>query len=174
VKITGWSYAMVGMIPWAKDELLLFSGAVGSLILICLGLAYRHWKPLLVHVLSLAFALGACVSLLKLTGTKINMLNALAFPLVLGVGVDYGMHLLLALKEGHTAAQSLSTVVKPLVISGLTTIAGFGALIFAQNPALNGLGTVCAIGVASCLVASVFFAVPVMVLLGNPGHNPEA
>src|SRR5690606_370312 len=31
-QITGWSYAMVGMIPWAKGELVLFSGAVGALL----------------------------------------------------------------------------------------------------------------------------------------------
>ncbi len=156
---------MVGMIPWAKGELVLFSAAVGALLLISLGAAYRHWKPLLVHTLSLAFALGACLCLLKLTGTKINMLNALAFPLILGVGVDYGMHLLLALGEGENPFESLSTVLKPLVISGLTTIAGFGSLMFAQNPALKGLGTVCAIGVSSCLVSSILFAVPVMALI---------
>lgn len=182
VTITGWSYAMVGMIPWAKGELVLFSSAVSILLLISLGAAYRHWKPLLVHTLSLAFALGACLCLLKLTGTRINMLNALAFPLILGVGVDYGMHLLLALGEGDNPFESLSTVLKPLVISGLTTIAGFGSLMFAQNPALKGLGTVCAIGVSSCLVSSILFAVPVMALihrrdLGNRGDKtpkPEA
>ncbi|MHA3770814.1 MMPL family transporter [Verrucomicrobiota bacterium sgz303538] len=165
VKITGWSYAMVGMVPWAKRELVLFSGAVGLLILISLAVAYRHWKPLLVHTLSLAFALGGCLCLLKLTDTRINMLNALAFPLVLGVGVDYGMHLILALGEGENPFESLSTVLKPLIISGLTTIAGFGSLMFAQNPALKGLGTVCALGVTSCLATSVFFAVPVMALI---------
>lgn len=181
VKITGWSYAMAGMIPWAKRELVLFSAAVGTLLLISLGAAYRHWKPLLVHTVSLAFALGACLCLLKLTNTRINMLNALAFPLILGVGVDYGMHLLLALGEGENPFESLSTVLKPLVISGLTTVTGFGALMFAQNPALKGLGTVCAIGVSSCLVSSILFAVPVMALIhrrdlsnrGDKAPKPE-
>jgi len=162
LQITGWNYAMVGIVPWAQRELLVFSAAVGLLIVGCLALAYRRWTPLLVHLASLVFALGACVTLLKLTGTKLNMLNALALPLVLGVGVDYGMHLLLALKEGTRTREHLTTVLKPVVISGLTTIAGFGALVFAQNPALKGLGTVCGLGVASCLVASVLFAVPVM------------
>ncbi len=165
VKITGWTYAMIGMIPWAKKELILFSLVAGTLILCLLGAAYRHWKPLLVHTLSLAFALGVCLCLLKLTGTRINMLNALAFPLILGVGVDYGIHLLLALDEGDNPFESLSTVLKPLVISGLTTIAGFGSLVFAENPALKGLGTVCAIGVSSCLLSSVLFAVPVLALI---------
>ncbi len=110
------------------------------LIFISMAVAYRRWEPLLIHTLSLIFAIAACVALLKLTNTRINMLNALAFPLILGVGVDYGMHVLLAMLEGKELTIGLTTVVKPLVISGLTTIAGFGALIFAQNPALKGLG----------------------------------
>jgi predicted RND superfamily exporter protein len=165
MKITGWSYTMIGLIPWAKSELTLFSAAVGLLIFISMAVAYRRWEPLLIHTLSLIFALAACVALLKLTNTRINMLNALAFPLILGVGVDYGMHVLLAMLEGKDLTVGLTTVVKPLVISGLTTIAGFGALIFAQNPALKGLGTVCTVGVTCCLVTSIFFAVPMLRLL---------
>jgi predicted RND superfamily exporter protein len=76
------------------------------------------------------------------------------------------MLLLLTLTEAGDAPEHLRTVVKPLAISGLTTIAGFGALMFALNPALKGLGTVCALGVASCLVTSIFVAVPLMALLG--------
>ncbi len=166
VSITGWSYTMVGMVPWAQRELIVFSAAVAMLILISMALAYRAWRPLLVHAVSLISALGALICLLKLTNTPINMLNALAFPLVLGVGVDYGMHLLLALTEAGDAPEHLRTVVKPLVISGLTTIAGFGSLMFALNPALKGLGTVCALGVASCLVTSIFLAVPLMAVMG--------
>lgn len=165
VQITGWSYTMIGLIPWAKSELTLFSAAVGLLIFISMAVAYRKWQPLLVHTLSLVFALAATVALLKLTNTRINMLNALAFPLVLGVGVDYGMHVLLAMLEGKDLTVGLTTVVKPLVISGLTTIAGFGALMFANNPALKGLGTVCTLGVTCCLVTSIFFAVPMLRLL---------
>lgn len=167
VKVTGWTYALQGLVPWAKRELLVFSVAIGTLIVLCLGVAYRQWKPVLVHALSLVVALAATVSLLKLTGTKLNMLNALAFPLVIGVGVDYGMHLLLALKEGDNVFESLSTVLKPVIISAFTTIAGFGALVFARNPALKGLGTVCALGVFSCLITSVFFAVPVMAVISS-------
>ena len=173
VQITGWSYAMISMVTWARAELRIFTLAVGSLILLLLAIAYRDWRPLLIHALSLVFAVGLCLTLLKLTGTRVNLLNALAFPLMLGVGVDYGMHLILALREGHVA-ENLTTVLKPVVISGLTTIAGFGALMAAQNPALKGLGTVCALGVLSCLLSSIFFAVPMMVLLDGKKHAPPA
>ena len=74
---------------------------------------------------------------------------------MLGVGVDYGTHLILAAQEGGDIVSNLSDVLKPIVLSGLTTATGFGSLMLAQNVALSGLGTICAIGVAWCLLASV-------------------
>jgi predicted RND superfamily exporter protein len=100
------------------------------------------------------------VTTLKLTGIRLNLLNALSFPLILGVGVDYGMHVLMAAREAEEGHAPLQTVLKPLIICGLTTIAGFGSLMLAKNPALSGLGTLCALGVFWCLVSSVLFALP--------------
>jgi uncharacterized protein len=132
------------------------------MILILLGVAYRQWKPWLIHAASLVFAIAGTVATLKLAGLKINMLNALAFPLILGVGVDYGLHVLFAAREQKS--ESLPGVLKPLVICGLTTMTGFGSLMLARNPALSGLGTVCALGVAWCLASSLFFVLPLAVL----------
>ena len=67
---------------------------------------------------------------------------------MLGVGVDYGTHIILAAKEGGRRLGNFSGVLKPIALSGLTTATGFGSLMLAQNPALSGLGTICAIGVA--------------------------
>lgn len=167
LQVTGWSYAMVSLVPWARYELVLFSLGVGGLILILLGIAYRQWRPWIIHAASLILAISATVATLKLLGIRINMLNALAFPLVLGVGVDYGLHVLLAARDRGNQRENLRTVLKPLVICGLTTITGFGSLILARNPALSGLGLVCALGVAWCLLSSLFFVLPFAVLRGG-------
>ncbi len=160
LRTTGWSYTMVSLVPWAKRELLLFGGGVSGLIVILLGLAYRSWRPWALHTASLVFALAATVSTIKLASIPINLLNAMAFPLILGVGVDYGLHLLLALREEGDRHENLATVLKPVVICGLTTITGFGSLVFARNPALSGLGLVCAVGVFWCLATSLLFLIP--------------
>jgi len=164
VKLTGWSYTMASLVPWAKRELILFSGLIGGLILIMLAFAYREWRAWFVHTGSLLFSIAGTVVTLKLVGIQINMLNILAFPLVLGIGVDYGMHVLFATREAGDLRENLTTVLKPVVISGLTTMTGFGALVFARNTALNGLGLICAIGIFWCLISSVLFVLPVFYL----------
>jgi predicted RND superfamily exporter protein len=152
---------MISLVPWARHELVLFSAAVGGLILFVLGWVYRDWRPWMIHAASLVFAIVATLATLKFTGLRLNLLNALAFPLILGVGVDYGMHVLMAAREAEEGHAPLQTVLKPLIICGLTTITGFGSLMLAKNPALSGLGTLCALGVFWCLISSVLFALPV-------------
>lgn len=161
LKVTGWNYAMISLVPWARHELVVFSACVGTLILAFLGVAYRAWQPWVIHTASMVFAIAATITTLKLAGIHINMLNALAFPLLLGVGVDYGMHVLFALREHGDRRTNLVTVLKPLLICGLTTIAGFGSLILARNPALSGLGLVCSLGVFWCLASALLFTLPV-------------
>jgi predicted RND superfamily exporter protein len=87
----------------------------------------------------------------------------LAFPLVLGVGVDYGIYIMLALQQPGDKEHAFATIIKPVLLAGLTAIAGFGSLALAHNPALRGLGIVCALGVAWCLFATLFFILPAYV-----------
>ncbi len=155
--VTGWSQMLGDLVPWAIRELTLFGSAVVLMVLLVLLATYRSLAAVLRHALCLVLALAGTLATLKLTNHPINLLSVLAFPLLLAVGVDYGVHLTLAAREGGLAA--LRVVMKPLLISGLTTIAGFGALGLASNPALSGFGFVCATGVgwnlfaAACLLA---------------------
>ncbi|MCK9590123.1 MAG: MMPL family transporter, partial [Terrimicrobiaceae bacterium] len=115
---------------------------------------------LALHMGTLFLAMCGTAATLKISGHAINLLSVLAFPLILAVGVDYGVHLILAAREKGDIGTNLPAVMKPVLISALTTITGFGALTLAQNPALTGLGFVCATGVAWCLAASFLFLAP--------------
>lgn len=158
--VTGWSQMLNDLVPWATRELLVFGGSVVAIILAVLIFVYRDARAFFLHVATLALAMCGTVATLKLVGRPVNLLNVLAFPLILAVGVDYGVHLLLSLREEGRAEENLPPVMKPVLISALTTITGFGALMLASNPALSGLGFVCATGVAWCLLASFLLLVP--------------
>lgn len=164
--VTGWSQMLQSLVPWATRELLVFGGIVVAVILIILFFVYREFHAFALHLAALFLAMCGTVATLKFAGHPINLLNVLAFPLILAVGVDYGVHLLLAIREPGRIDDTLPAVMKPVLISALTTITGFGALMLARNPALNGLGFVCATGVAWCLVTSFLVIVPVVFLRG--------
>jgi predicted RND superfamily exporter protein len=160
IRITGWSYALAELAPWSKDKLYELSIVMVLFNIVLLIFLYRAAFPLLVLMLGLFLSIGAMIASLKFFAIPLNLFNVLAFPLVLGVGVDYGIYVILALRQGGDREMNLSTIIKPVLMSGLTTLAGFGSLGLAQNPSLSGLGTVCAFGVGWSLVATIFFILP--------------
>jgi predicted RND superfamily exporter protein len=170
--VTGWSYALWDLIPWAKSELVEFTTIVGVLILVLLWVVYRRFSLWLVHASALALSMLALVASLKLFHLSVNLLNTLAFPLVLAIGVDYGIQFLVVSRREGDLRENLANVLKPLSICGLATIAGFAVLIPTKNPALSGLGMVCAIGVLWCLLTTFFYMVPAYAFLERRRAGP--
>ncbi|MEP6668401.1 MAG: MMPL family transporter [Chthoniobacter sp.] len=160
VQISGWSYTLQDLVPWAKGKLTELSAIMIFFNVVLLLFLYRRAFPLFILMLSLALSIAALVTTLKLFAIPLNMFNVLAFPLVLGVGVDYGIYIVIAMRQDGDQRQNLATVVKPVLLSGLTTTCGFGSLALAANPALRSLGSVCSIGVAWCLLATLCFVLP--------------
>jgi len=171
VFVSGWSQTVAALQPWAARELTFFGSLVAGAIAVILLLVYRNPKAFLIHAASLAIAVCGTIATLKLLDQQINLLSVIAFPLMLAVGVDYGVHLILALRHPAAAADRVRQVLKPILISGLTTIAGFGALAFASNPSLSGLGVLCALGVAWSLASAILFVVPAGLCFLKPQHR---
>jgi len=170
--ITGWTYVLADLIPWAKHKLTLLSLVMVSFNIVLLAFLYRKLEPLLILMVSLALSIGAMIACLKIFGFALNLFNVLAFPLVLGVGVDYGIYILLAMRQPGDKEYAFATIIKPVILAGLTAVAGFGSLAIAHNPALRGLGAVCAIGIACCLFSTIFFILPAYLVRLTPPLPP--
>jgi uncharacterized protein len=164
-KVTGWSFTVFDLVPWAQGELVSFTTVVSIAILVLLGVVYRKISLWLVHASALLLSMLGLVASLKLLHLSVNLLNALAFPLVLAIGVDYGIQFLVVSRREGDLRENLMNVLKPLLICGLATFAGFAVLIPAENPALSGLGTVCALGVFWCLLTTFLYMVPAFAYL---------
>jgi len=158
--LSGWNYTLQDLVRWAKGKMVELSAIMIGFNIVLLGLLFRRAYPIALLMVSLALSFGAMLASLKLLDVSLNLFNVLAFPLVLGIGVDYGIYVIGAMGAGAGLERSTSNVVKPVLLSGLTTVAGFASLALAKNPALQGLGVVCAVGVAWSLFATLFFVLP--------------
>jgi len=163
ITLSGWSYTLTDLVPWSHRQLLLISALMAIFDASLLAILYRDLRLWLVQVITLALAVAAMIASMKLLYVPLNLLNVLAFRLVLAIGVDYGIYVLLVWQRSHDVARDLTGVVKPVVLAGLTAIAGFGSLGWAHNPTLSGLGIACAIGLFWSLAATIFFTLPAAV-----------
>jgi predicted RND superfamily exporter protein len=94
-----------------------------------------------------------------------NPANIMTLPLVIGIGVTNGIHILNRFaEEQHPGILARSTG-KAVLVSGLTTIAGFGSLILAQHQGISSLGSVMAFGVTTCMIAGLTFLPALLNLL---------
>jgi predicted RND superfamily exporter protein len=105
-------------------------------------------------------SVGAMIATMKVLAIPLNLLNVLAFRLVLAIGVDYGIYVLLVWQRARQLDHDVAGVVKPVILAALTAICGFGSLGAANNPTLAGLGYACAIGLFWSLAATIFFTLP--------------
>jgi predicted RND superfamily exporter protein len=158
--LSGWSYTLVNLLPWAQRQLLIVTGAMAVFEGLLLAVLYRDWRLWAIQEITLIFGIGAMLATMKLFNLPLNLLNVLAFRLVIAIGVDYGIYVLFAWQKAREVEHDIAGVVKPVLLAGLTALAGFGALVLAKNPSLSGLGVACAIGIFWNLVATIFFTLP--------------
>ncbi|MBA3272328.1 MAG: MMPL family transporter, partial [Chthoniobacterales bacterium] len=158
--LSGWSFTLSDLVPWSQRQLLLISALMAIFEGGLLALLYRDWRLWLIHLLTLAFAVAAMIASMKLLHIPLNLLNVLAFRLVLAVGVDYGIYVLLVWQTARDLHHDVAGVIKPVILAGLTAVAGFGSLGLANNPTLAGLGIACALGIFWSLTATIIFTLP--------------
>ena len=160
ITLSGWSFTLTDLIPWSHRQLILISAMMAVFECGLLAWLYRDWRLLLIHIATLVMAVAAMIATMKLLHIPLNLLNVLAFRLVLAVGVDYGIYVLLVWQKARQLDHDVAGVVKPVILAGLTAVAGFGALGLANNPTLAGLGIACAVGIFWSLAATIFFTLP--------------
>jgi predicted RND superfamily exporter protein len=117
---------------------------------------FRSWRLTLFSLLPVALALIWTLGLMGILGMDLNFMNLVVFTMVVGVGVDYGVHILHRHSEKGLARleTGLVQVSKGVVLAALTTLVGFGSLILSGYPGLQSMGTVALMGVGfSALIA---------------------
>ncbi|HYV36722.1 MAG TPA: MMPL family transporter, partial [Gemmataceae bacterium] len=138
-------------------------------IVIVLLFDFRKVGRMLIALAPLALGLLLALGILGLSGVPLNPANIIALPLVLGVGVDNGVHLLhdylIRRREGLRSVSY--PIARGVLVKGLTTMIGFGTLMISSQRGLAGLGLCLTLGVGCCLLASLVFLPAVLMLMGS-------
>jgi hypothetical protein len=95
-----------------------------------------------------------------------NPANIMTLPLVIGVGVTSGIHILNRFAEEQTPSIFAKSTGKAVLISALTTMVGFGSLILGKHQGIASLGYVMTVGTGTCMVAALTF-LPALLSLRN-------
>jgi hopanoid biosynthesis associated RND transporter like protein HpnN len=142
--------------------------ALGTIAL----LVFMHFRSLACVVLALLpVGLGAfwTTGFMGLFHVSFNPANVIMLPLIIGIGVTNGIHILNRFEEEQHPSILARSTGKAVLVSGLTTIAGFGSLMLGQHRGIQSLGFVMATGVTACMVIAITFLPAILNLLTTAG-----
>ena len=147
------------------DSLSIMVPAVGLLILLFLIVAYRDPVDLLLGLVSLFMAVIWTFGFTGIAGIPFNQMMVAVPPLLLAVGIDFGIHAVNRYREeriagegihdGMTAASN-QLLVAFFIVTGTTAI-GFGANMASDLGPIQEFGFVASVGIAfTFLIFGVF------------------
>jgi hopanoid biosynthesis associated RND transporter like protein HpnN len=140
-------------------------------IVIVLALDLRSVRDVLLGLFPLAIGVILTLGCMVLFGVPMNPANMIALPLIVGVGVDNGVHVLHDWRGRRpgTNYRLGSATGRGVLVAALTTVLGFGTLMTSRHQGMASLGLVLALGVSFCMVAALVWLPAVLRLMdGRP------
>lgn len=147
------------------DNLLLLVLLAFIVVLIMLSVAFRSLSSVAFPIVGLTSALIWTYGLLNVFGARFTALEATVAPLVLGLGIDYAIHLQRSQRTFKETVPSVSEswlracghLSMPLSLAVVTTVAAFMANVISPLPPLAVLGYALSLGVVSAFISSTVF-----------------
>jgi len=145
--------AGVGQIVVGAFRQAFATAAVAIFLVLVIALRSVVDGALVILPLLLAAALTAAT--MVVLAIPLNVANVIVLPLLLGMGVDNGLHVVGRFREtGSIATVYKSSTPRAVLISVLTTLLSFVALAFADHRGMASMGQLLAIAIGFILFAT--------------------
>ena len=156
VLVASSDFVFADIIWHLRSEGTLVTGLAMLGVLLALLAHFRRPGPALLAFVPFAVGFVWFVGLLAVFGCGVTIYSAVVFPIVVGTGIDAAIHLLHRYRElgPGSAGEVLRRTGPPVVLSTITTAAGFASLIFTGHGGLASLGRTAVIGLLSVLGAT--------------------
>ncbi|MCP5056680.1 MAG: MMPL family transporter [bacterium] len=135
-----------------RSALAIATGAIAALLL----LLWRRPGDAILALTPMLLAGLWTVGIMGATGLPFNFVNVVVLPLLLGMGIDSGIHLVRRARTSPKIVDHLATTTtgRAVFLSSFTTLASFGSLASSAHRGVSSLGVVLVIGMTCSLAAS--------------------
>jgi len=171
--------AAVGTVAFA-DAIVdaLRQALTTAVVAICvlLLLLWRSPRDAVVTLAPLLLGALAIAALMVLVDLPFNFANVIVLPLLLGIGVDSGIHLVHRHRLGLRGDRDVlhTSTARAVLFSALTTLVSFVTLGFASHGGMSSLAILLSTGIAFMLAANLIVLPALMVTFGRAPRPPDA
>lgn len=155
-----------------REDLYLLTPIAFLMVFLLVVLHFRNWRVTLFILSPLTMGLVWMVGMMSVFGIKINFVNAVILPMIIGMGIDNSIHLMHRYLEerNNDAGHALRTTGRAMTLCSFTTMLGFGSLATARYQAISTMGWVTIFGMGFCLMTALFF-LPTLLILWKGKHG---
>jgi len=159
-----------------QDNSILIPVAA-ALAVIVLLLVFRRLSDIGLCSLTIAFGATWALGAMGWLGLEFTMIHVVLIPLILGLGIDYSIHMLNRYYEERAGGlraevavlKSTRTTGVAIALGALTTIIGFGSFMVSELPPVGTLGIFAALGIGFTFLLSITFLPAAIILRDRRG-----
>ena len=159
-------YEYTSLLKRSYEEAAIYAALA---IIILLFIHFRKIECILLALLPVGIGFLWMTGFMGIGNVQFNPANIMTLPLVIGIGVTNGVQILNRFSEEQTPTILTKSTGKAIIVSGLTTIVGFGSLMFGKHQGIISLGYVMSIGVAACMIIALALLPSILTILVQKG-----
>jgi len=148
----------VNLVEFGKTTQHAFKQALTTAVIVITAILFlvrRRVEDVLLVLAPLSLAAVLTAAWMVLADLPLTFFNVVVIPLLLGAGVDSGIHLVEQSRHHRKRAEILrTTTARAVLFSALTTTTSFGTLAFSSHLGLSGLGALLAVGMTLTVVCN--------------------
>lgn len=146
-----------------------------AVVMILLLVDFRSLSASLLAAVPLALGAVWTLGVMGLSELDFNLANLVIVPLIIGIGVDTGIHLVHRHRKDRIGGFALlaTSTGRAVILSALTSAVGFGSLIIARHQGVQSIGLLLSLGVLLTLLAALIVLAPAL-RLRRARHAPSS
>ncbi|NUN14835.1 MAG: MMPL family transporter [Myxococcales bacterium] len=153
-EVTGLPITFIEFGDLLKRGLVNAAYLAAVIVFVLVWIDFRSTKDTLLAMFPLALGGVWMVGLMNILNIGYNFANLMSLPLILGIGIDSGVHLMHRYRQNTPPGALWRSIGRAVTLSALTTIAGLGSMMVADHRGMQSLGLTLVIGVGCCLLAT--------------------
>jgi hypothetical protein len=160
----------------AELRRIVWQDAVAALVLGLIGVYLLMWADLgssirtLLALLPLALGMVWMLGAMAVLDIRLNFFNIFVLTMIVGIGVDYGVHLIHRWAEAGDDPDRTAATAKAITVAALTTMVGFGSLVVSHFPGLRSVGAAAMLGAAATAVLAIT-VLPALLTIKERSHD---
>jgi predicted RND superfamily exporter protein len=170
---TGMAMHIDAHLRFIREGFSWAAAAAAILVLLTVWFSFRRFRDAALAIMPCILGYAWMFGVMGWSGFPFDAANIVVLPLILGIGVDAGVHMMHRLRqsEDENGVALLEDVVTgtgaSVLLASATTFAGFAMLMLAEYGAMFSLGFLMSVGITSTTLASVLVLPALLVVLGR-------